>query len=185
MVVGGSAGGIPALITLLQALPAGFPLPILVVQHLSRCIPSRLPEVLHWQTGRAVKWAEDGEPMQAGMVYVGPVDRHLLVGPDQRLVLSSAPPVEWWRPAVDALFQSAADVYGERVAAVVLSGIMWDGTRGIAAIASRGGITIVQDEATSGHFDMPASAIDLGRADLVMNPGKIAEALEVLAGSPC
>ncbi|HEY8614419.1 MAG TPA: chemotaxis protein CheB, partial [Roseomonas sp.] len=178
VVVGGSAGGIPALISLLKALPTDFPLPILVVQHLSRKVPSRLPEVLQWHTRWAVKWAEDGEPIRPGMVYVGPADRHLLVEPDQRLVLSSAPPVGWWRPAVDALFQSAAEVYGERVAAVVLSGAMWDGAKGMAAVASQGGITIVQDEATCGHFDMPACALDLGRADLIMSPGKIAEVLQ-------
>lgn len=86
---------------------------------------------------------------------------------------------------MDVLFQSAADVYAERVAAVVLSGVMWDGTKGIAAVGSRGGITIVQDEATSDHFDMPASALDFGRADLIMNPGKIARTLQALAGAPC
>ena len=185
VVVGGSAGGIPALISLLQALPADFPLPVLAVQHLPRQFPSKLPEVLQWHTKRAVKWAEDGEPIQAGMVYIGPADRHLLVGPDQQLILSSAPRVGWWRPAVDVLFESAAEIYGERVAAVVLSGAMWDGARGIAAVASRGGITIAQDEATSDHFDMPASAIDLGRADLIMNPARIASALQTLAALPC
>lgn len=181
VVVGGSAGGIQALISLLNALPADFPLPILVVQHLSRETPSRLPEILQWRTKWVAKWAEDGEPIRRGVVYVGPADRHLLLGPDRRLALSSTPPFRWWRPAVDALFQSAAEIYGERVVAVVLSGAMWDGARGISAIASRGGITIVQDEATSEHFDMPASAIDLGRADLVMSPIKIAAALQTLA----
>lgn len=184
VVVGGSAGGIPALISLLQALPTDFPLPVLAVQHMPRQFPSKLPEVLQWHTKRPVKWAEDGEAIQAGMVYIGPADRHLLVGPDHRMVLSSAPKVGWWRPAVDALFESAAEVYGERVAAVVLSGAMWDGAKGIAAVASRGGITIAQDEETSDHFDMPASAIDLGRADLIMSPTKMAKALQALS-KPC
>ena len=148
---------------------------------MSRQFPSRLPAVLQWHAKRPVKWAEDGEAIQAGMVYVGPADRHLLVGPDRRLVLSSAAKIGWWRPAVDALFESAAEVYGERVAAVVLSGAMWDGTKGIVAVARCGGITIAQDEATSGFFDMPASAIDLGRADLIMSPTKMANALQALS----
>ena len=97
------------------------------------------------------------------------------------MILSSAPRVGWWRPAVDVLFESAAEIYGERVAAIVLSGAMWDGAKGTAAVASRGGVTIAQDEATSDYFDMPASAIDLGRADLIMNPARIASALESLA----
>jgi len=184
VVVGGSAGGIPALISLLQALPTNFPLPILAVQHMPRQFPSKLPKVLQWHTKRPVKWAEDGEAIKAGMVYIGPADRHLLVGPNRRLVLSSAPKVGWWRPAVDVLFQSAAEIYGARVAAVVLSGAMWDGAKGIAAIASQGGITIAQDEETSDHFDMPASAIDLGRADLIMSPTKMAKALQALS-KPC
>ncbi len=183
VVVGGSAGGIEALISLLRALPANFPLPILVVQHLSKDVPSKLPGILQRHTRQTVKWAEDGEPIAGGVVYVGPADRHLLVGADHRLVLSSAARAGWWRPAVDILFQSAADIYGGRVAGVVLSGTMWDGASGIAAIARRGGITIAQDEATSGHFDMPANAIDLGRADLILSPGKIAEALQVAAGA--
>ena len=85
---------------------------------------------------------------------------------------------------MDVLFQSAAEVYGAGVAAVVLSGAMWDGAKGIAAIAARGGITIAQDEASSGYFDMPASAIDLGRADLIMSPTKMATALQALF-EPC
>lgn len=180
VVIGGSAGGIPALISLLSALPAAFPLPVLVVQHLSTRMPSMLPKVLGWRTDLRVKWAEDGERMRPGTVHIAPADRHLLARPGHRLALSSAPRVGWWRPAVDALFDSAAEVYGARVAAVVLSGAMWDGAKGIAAVARRGGITIVQDEATSGHFDMPAAALDLGRADLFMSPQKIAAALQVL-----
>jgi two-component system, chemotaxis family, protein-glutamate methylesterase/glutaminase len=184
VVIGGSAGGIPALITLLAALPADFPFPILVVQHLSAKVPSRLPEVLGQRTDLTVKWAEDGERMRPGTVHVAPRDQHLLAKPDRLLALSSADRVGWWRPAVDTLFDSAAGAYGERVVAIVLSGAMWDGARGIASVAKRGGITIVQDEATSGHFDMPAAALDLGRADMTMSPQKIAATLRLLAEAP-
>lgn len=97
-------------------------------------------------------------------------------------MLSSAERAGWWRPAVDVLFRSAADVFGERTIAVVLSGAMWDGAKGIGAVAETGGITIAQNEASSGHFDRPAAALDLGRADLAMEPAKIARALQVLAG---
>lgn len=179
--IGGSAGGISALIGVLSSLPATFPLPILVVQHLSATLPSRLPEVLGWRTPLRVKWAEHGEALAPGTVYVAPPDRHLLVGAGHRVALSSAERVGRWRPSVDALFRSAAQVCGERAIAVVLSGVMWDGAAGIAAVAERGGITVTQDEATSDHFDMPAAALDLGRADVVMPPRKIAQALQVLA----
>lgn len=179
--IGGSAGGIQALIAVLSSLPASFPLPILVVQHLSATLPSRLPEVLGWRTSLRAKWAQDGEPLAPGTVYVAPPDRHLLVGTGRRVALSSAERAGRWRPSVDALFHSAAEVCGARAIAVVLSGVMWDGAAGVAAVAERGGITIAQDEATCDHFDMPAAALDLGRADVVLPPRKIAQALQVLA----
>ena len=184
VVIGGSAGGIPALCSLLSALPGDFPFPILVVQHLSAKLPSSLPAVLGRHTNLNVKWAENGERPRPDTVYVAPPDRHLLVRPGPRLALSSAECVGWWRPAVDALFDSAAQIYGARVVGIVLSGVMWDGAKGTASIAKQGGITIAQSEATSDHFDMPAAALDLGKADLAMSPWKIAEALQVLADIP-
>ena len=181
--IGGSAGGIQALITLLSALPAEFPLPILVVQHLppNPLLPSMLPDILGKRTALSVKWAQDGEAMVPGTVYVAPPDRHLLVAPLRRLALSSAARIGRWRPAVDALFQSAAEVFGEGAIAIVLSGMLWDGAKGISAVGRCGGITIAQDERTSGYFEMPSAALDLGRADLVMSPRRIAQALEILA----
>jgi len=181
VVIGASAGGIQALTDLLSRLPAAFAFPILLVQHLSAKLPSRLPEVLGYKTALRVKWAEDDEAMKPGTVYVAPPDRHLVVRPDHRIGLSSAARVGWWRPAVDILFQSSAEVCGERTIAIVLSGAMWDGAKGVAAVAKAGGITIVQDEASAGHFDMPAAALDIGRADVMMSPQKIAQALQVLA----
>lgn len=181
VVIGGSAGAIPALMTLLAALPAHFPLPILVVQHIPRDIPSSLPAVLGWRTRLRVKWAEDGEPTVPGTVHIAPPDRHLILLPHARLGLSFAARIGHWRPAVDALFLSAADVCGDSTVAVVLSGAMWDGAAGMAAIARKGGITIVQDEASSRFSEMPAAALDLGRADVFLTPLRIAGALRVLA----
>jgi two-component system, chemotaxis family, protein-glutamate methylesterase/glutaminase len=181
VVIGASAGGVSALIDVLEKLPSSFCLPILVVQHLASGKVSQLPAVLGWKTGLKVKWAEDGETTEGGTVYVAPPDVHLLLGPDGRLVLSSADRVDFWRPAIDALFESAADTYGAGVAAVILSGMMWDGAKGIAAVAKGGGVTIVQDEASSRHFEMPTAALDLGHADLMMSPARIAQALGVLA----
>lgn len=183
--IGGSAGGIPALLILLALLPPGFPLPILVVQHLPTALPSRLPAVLGRSTALSVKWAEHAERLRPHTVYIAPPDRHLLVGPDERVVLSSARRGSGlWRPGVDLLFESAAEVWGEALVAIVLSGMMWDGAKGIAVVARRGGITIVQDEASASHFEMPSAALDLGRADIVMSPRRIAEVLRVLTEAP-
>jgi two-component system chemotaxis response regulator CheB len=168
--------------SLLAALPADFALPILVVQHLASkpILSSRLPAVLGWRTSLPVKWAVHGEALTPGTVYVAPPDQHLLVSPLRRIALSSDPKIGPWRPAVDALFASAADVYGAGVAAVILSGMMWDGAKGIAAVAKAGGITIAQDEHSCGHFEMPAAALDIGHADMVMSPRDIARALQLL-----
>lgn len=180
VVIGGSAGGIPALTTLLSALPADFAVPILVVQHLAPKLPSQLPAVLGCRTALTVKWAENGELLRPGRVYVAPPDRHLAVARNRRVVLSSAEKVGWWRPAADVLFKSAAEAFGERVIAVVLSGAMWDGAKGIRAVGAAGGVTIAQAEKGCGYFEMPAAALDLGRADLALSPRRIAAALQVL-----
>ena len=183
VVIGGSAGGITALIDVLGALPEDFALPVLVVQHLSakRALSSQLPAILGWRTRLRVTWAEHGERLAPGTVYVAPADQHLTVAPGERIALSAAPPVGPWRPAVNTLFHSAAQVYGERAVAIVLSGMMWDGAAGIADVARAGGLTIAQDEPSSRYFDMPAAAIDVGRADLVMSPREIAETLRLIA----
>ena len=181
IVIGASAGGIPALIAIAAALPQDFPIPILVVQHLSARAPSMLPMILGWRTRLAVQWAADGEELEPSHIYVAPPNRHLLIGPGGRLALSDGERIGWWRPAVDALFRSVAAYHREKAIGVVLSGAMWDGAAGMAAIATAGGITIAQDEASAGHFDMPAAACDFGHADLVMSPVQIASALRVLA----
>jgi two-component system chemotaxis response regulator CheB len=179
--IGGSAGGITALGAMLGALPASFPLPILVVQHLSATLPSLLPEVLGYRTPLRCKWAAQGDRLTGGTVYVGPPDRHLLVGRGRRVRLSIGPKEDWWRPAVNRLFESAAEICGGRVIAVVMSGMMWDGARGMAAVHDAGGFTIAQDAPSSRYFEMPSSAIDLAAPDAILPPAEIARTLLVLA----
>lgn len=181
--IGCSAGGIRALHQLLGELPANFKLPILLSAHLSKTLPSRLPEVLGFKTSLRVKWAEDGETMRGGMVYVAPRNLHLTIRSCGRITLDSSAPMRWWRPAVDRLLTSAAEAFGARAIGIILSGAMWDGAQGIAAIASAGGLTMTQDTSAD-HFEMPAAAIDLGGADIVLSPAKIAEALLALTGAP-
>jgi two-component system chemotaxis response regulator CheB len=175
--IGASAGGIRALREILAHLPADFPLPILLVLHISRTHTSQLAEVLGQHSRLRVKWAQSGEKAVPGTLYVAPMDRHLLLGPDGRLTLSASAPVAWWRPAVDRLFESVAASLGPRAIGVILSGALWDGMKGLAAIRDAGGLTLAQDEISSDHFDMPAAAIDMSGADIVLPPAKIAEAL--------
>jgi two-component system chemotaxis response regulator CheB len=159
VVIGASAGGVAALHTLLSTLPPHFPFPILVVLHLSATRESELVAVLASRSQLPVKWGEDGEIMRPGMVYVSRPDRHLIVRSITHIGVTRDEKVSWWRPAVDALFLSAAEVFQERTIAVVLSGMMWDGAAGIAAVVRAGGITIAQDEKSAGFFDMPAAAL--------------------------
>lgn len=177
--MGGSAGGIRAAVEILSRLPADFPVPILFVLHLSAVMPSRLAEVLAFKTKLRVKWAQWGEKAQPGTVHVAPPDRHLLLQPNGRLALCDSDRVNYWRPAVDRLFESVAIAAGAGSIGVVLSGSLFDGMRGIAAIRDAGGLTIAQSELSSDHFEMPCAAIDQSRADIVLSPAKIAEALIV------
>jgi two-component system, chemotaxis family, protein-glutamate methylesterase/glutaminase len=179
--IGASAGGVRAVGDVLAALPADFPLPILLVLHLSRTMPSHLVEVLRFRTALGISWARPGEKALPGKVHVAPRNRHLLLQANGRLALCDAAPVDWWRPAVDRLFESAAASLGPRAIGVVLSGALYDGMRGTAAIRRAGGLAIAQCEKGCDHFDMPAAAIDWGGADIILPPAKIAEALIVAA----
>jgi two-component system chemotaxis response regulator CheB len=179
--IAASAGGFKALVELLCALREDFPVPLLIVQHLSRHAASRLPFLLGLRTGRSVKWAEAGETIAPGVVYIAPASQHLTIAPNGQLQLTSSAHVNHCRPAADPLFESVAQTFGTRAISIVLSGMMSDGARGTDMIRRHGGLTFAQDEGTSEFFDMPGAAIDLGRADIVLPPRKIAEALNVLA----
>ncbi|HKV08992.1 MAG TPA: chemotaxis protein CheB [Thermoanaerobaculia bacterium] len=177
-----SAGGLEAFSAILSALPAGFPVPILLLQHMNLERPSVLPDLLSRITRLTVKAAQPGDRLAPGHVYAAPPGRHLLVRPDGALALSDAPMVNCVRPAADLLFESLASVYGRRAVAVVLSGRGCDGARGIEAIRRQGGMTIAQSEKTCKAPDMPAAAIETGCVEMVLPLGKIAPVLEMLAG---
>jgi two-component system chemotaxis response regulator CheB len=179
--IGGSAGGIEALIHILGRLPSAFKIPILVVQHLPRGGESNLALLLGRWTSLAVKWAEHGEHPRGGTVYVAPINHHLTVTAEQKLHLCClSERVNYFRPAVDPLFYSIARVFGERAIAIVLSGMLDDGSRGTAEVRRCGGVTMAQNEATSHFFDMPCAAMDHGGSELRLSPLKIAEALRAV-----
>ncbi|CAM5522372.1 Protein-glutamate methylesterase/protein-glutamine glutaminase [Streptomyces alboniger] len=162
--VASSAGGIRGLTTLLGALGADFPVPVLVVQHLDPRHRTVLDEVLERRTALPVRLARDGDSPLPGTVYVAPPDRHLLVGPDGGLQLTSTEPVHFVRPSADRLFESAAGVHGSRVLACVLTGTGVDGARGAAAVRAGGGTVIAQDPLTAEFPGMPQAAVDTGQS---------------------
>lgn len=159
VVIGGSAGALEPLFEILAALPSGGTPPVAIVLHLPRKGPSRLVETLAARSTCPVREAEDKAPLEPGVVYVAPVDYHLLVDDGPSFALSLEDPVEFSRPSIDVLFESAADVLGPRVAGVLLSGANADGARGLGAIARAGGATLVQAPTHASSPAMPKAAL--------------------------
>jgi len=180
--IGASAGGPGALATLLGSLPADFPLPILVVQHLSSDFVPGLTEWLDRVCNLNVRLAIAGEIPMAGTVYVAPGNRHLRFGADRRLVLDSM--VGGYRhcPAVDALFESMATMYRSQSLGIILTGMGDDGAAGLGLIRDNGGHTIAQDEPSSVVFGMPAAAIARGAAEVILPLSEIGIALQHMVG---
>ena len=158
IVIGASAGGVQALSHILPALPPGFPTPVLVVIHVPPSKDNALVELFARKCQLEVKEAEDKEPLRAGTVYFAPPDYHLLVETEDALALSSDEPVNHSRPAIDVLFETAADAFGSALTGIVLTGANHDGAQGLKAIGQAGGVAIVQDPATAEAATMPVAA---------------------------
>lgn len=159
VVIGASAGGMKALKTVLSGLPAYFPLPVAIVQHMASTPDSYMVEYLGNHCALAVKEADDKEELKAGTVYLAASDYHLQVEPDKTLSLSVDPPVNFSCPSIDVLFDSAARCFGNKLIGIVLTGASADGAAGLKKIRVAGGLTIVQDPASAESPFMPQSAI--------------------------
>ena len=149
VVIGASAGGVEALMQLLPALPPTFAAAVFVVLHLPRERPSLLTDIFAPRCALAVREAEDKEPVVPGTIYFAPPDYHLLVDEGPVVALSADEPVNFSRPSIDVLFESAADAYGPRLLGILLTGASQDGGVGLETIHRQGGLTIVQDPATA------------------------------------
>ena len=183
VVVASSAGGVQALTQLASELPAGFGLPVVVVQHVDPRHRSLLVEILGRRSALRVEHAEEGTRLTPGTIFVAPPGSHVLVNPDRTLSLSKAELVHFVRPSADLLFESAAASFTDRVIAVVLTGSGEDGASGVRAVKTMGGTVLCQDEESSEFFGMPGAAIATGSVDFVLPLGEIAAALVSLARS--
>jgi len=183
VVIGASAGGLVALAKILADLPASFPVALALVLHLRADRPSVLTDVLARYTPLSVRWAEDRGHLSAGELLVAPPDRHLVVREGGVVSLDASPPVNFSRPSVNALFTSAASVFGARTLAVILTGNGHDGAEGTLSVHRAGGVVIAQDQASSEFFSMPAAAIELGGVTSVLPLESIAPALRRLVMS--
>lgn len=159
VVIGASAGAIQALSVLLPALPADYPLPVLVVVHVPADRSNILAPLFQPKCRMAVREAEDKEPALPGVIYFAPPDYHLQVETEGTLSLSTDVPVLHSRPSIDVLFESAADAYGDALIGVVLTGANADGAAGLRAVAAAGGVALVEDPASAYADAMPLAAI--------------------------
>lgn len=182
VVVGSSWGGLKALTTVLGGLPASFPVPVVVAQHQSPDSQGgALVDLIDMHCPLHVVWAEDKDPLEPGKVFVGPPDYHVLTEGDS-LSLSIDEPVQFSRPSIDVLFESAADNFGERTIGVILTGANRDGVAGLARIWMLGGLTLVQHPATAERGAMPEAAISAGVAMRVLPLVSIAPVLTQACG---
>jgi two-component system chemotaxis response regulator CheB len=179
--IAASTGGPAALHRILSELPADFPLPILVVQHIALGFASGLATWLGSVTPLKVKVAEDGEPLRPGTVYIAPDDRHLGVEVDGRARVSNAAPVGGFRPSGTSLFRAVARVYGAGCVAAILTGMGQDGLEGLRELHRAGGWVLAQDEATSVVYGMPGVAVAAGLAHEVLPLEAVAARLKELA----
>jgi two-component system chemotaxis response regulator CheB len=175
--IGASAGGVQALSEVLPGLPAGSMLSVFVVVHLPRDRPSLLVDVFAPKCALQVREAQDKEPVAPGTVYFAPANYHLLLDQGAQLALSADDLVHHSRPSIDVLFESAAEVYRERLLGIILTGANEDGAVGLAAVHDAGGVTVVQEPQTAQSSVMILSALELRAPDLVLPLGRIAELL--------
>lgn len=177
LAIGTSTGGPNALVELFAALPADFPVPILVVQHMPPTFTQLLAERLARNSAIPTAEAQAGLPLERGRAWVAPGDYHLSVERDGgrvRTRLSQDPPENACRPAFDPLLRSVARCYGRHCLAVVLTGMGQDGLRGCETVRAAGGQVLAQDEATSVVWGMPGAVVKAGLADAVLPLGRIA-----------
>jgi two-component system chemotaxis response regulator CheB len=183
IVVGASAGGVETLSKLFEELLPSIPAAFFVTLHLSPFSKSTLPEILSRASVLRAEHPHDGTQVRTGRIYVAPPDYHLMLD-DSVIRLGHGPKENRHRPAIDALFRSAARAYGPRVAAVLLSGTLDDGVVGLKEIKRNGGLIIVQDPQEALYPDMPLNALSAMSVDHVLKVREIANKLEQLANSP-
>jgi two-component system chemotaxis response regulator CheB len=187
LLIGSSTGGPQALTALIEKLPAAVDrAPVLITQHMPPTFTTVMAEHLSRVGGRGAHEAEDGEPVLAGGIYVAPGGRHMRVVRDDdavRIAIGDDEPIHFCKPAVDALFSSAAEVWGSASLALVLTGMGTDGTRGATDLVAAGGSVIAQDETTSVVWGMPRSVAQAGLCSAVLPLDQIAQkVLRLLSG---
>jgi two-component system, chemotaxis family, protein-glutamate methylesterase/glutaminase len=185
VVIGASAGGVQALLTLLSDLPASFRLPMVAVLHLPDDRDSELAEIFQHRLAITVREAADKESIAPATLYFAGSGYHLSVEMDRSFSLSCEAPVHYARPSIDVLMESAADAYGAGLAGILLTGANFDGAAGLAKIRQRGGLTVVQDPVEAQVRTMPEAAIRKRQPNLILTLDGIRRLLLQLDNPSC
>ncbi|HWB25599.1 MAG TPA: chemotaxis protein CheB [Chitinophagaceae bacterium] len=179
--IGGSAGSLTVVLNLLQNLSPNFIIPIVIILHRLKNIPSEMDKIVSITRGDLkLKEPDDKEPILAGYIYIAPANYHLLVEADGTFSLDYSEPVQYSRPSIDVSFESIAHIYGPNATAVLLSGANNDGTAGITEIIAKGGTALVQNPELSEYPVMPAAAIRKNPTALICSPDEISKYIEKL-----
>ena len=168
IVIGVSSGGMNAMKVMFSLLPKEFNTPIIIVQHISSQSENLWIRLLNEKSNLFIKEADEKESIEHGKVYIAPPNYHLLIERDKTFSLTIDERVNYARPSIDVLFESAAEAYKNKLIGVILTGSNNDGTNGLKRIKEYGGLTIVQDPATAESSYMPASAIAVVQMDYIL-----------------
>jgi len=178
IVIGVSSGGMTALKFIFSTLPAGFSIPIIIVQHVSPRSDNEWIKLLNEKSNLTIKEADEKEKIEPGNVYIAPSNYHLLVEKDKTFSLTIDERVNYARPSIDVLFETAAEAYKNKLIGVILTGSNNDGAIGIKRIKECGGLVIIQDPETAESSYMPASAIATIEPDYILSLEKIIELIK-------
>ena len=178
LVVGASAGATRALTELLPSVPQGARIPVVIVVHLPPNRPSLFPELFGPRCAVPVREPEDKQPVGAGTIWFAPSNYHLLVEANRTFSFSLDEPVNFSRPSIDVLFESAAEAFGNKLCAIVLTGANEDGALGASAIRRRGGLVVVQAPETAQAKQMPSAAVSRANPQIIASLPEIAEIIQ-------
>ena len=179
--IASSTGGPQALAQILPTLPANFPCPVVIAQHISDGFAGGMADWLGTLCRLPVQLVAEGDLLRPGVVYISPSERHFCITPSHRATLLERAPLDVYRPSCDHLLSSVADVFGRQAIGIILTGMGSDGAKGIARIREKGGITLAQDEASSVIFGMNRVAIEGGGVQRVLSTEAIAAQMQRLA----
>nr|WP_068889780.1 chemotaxis protein CheB [Pedobacter panaciterrae] len=179
-IIGGSAGSLDVLLKVLPLINAAIKFPIVIVIHRKHGTDSLLPELLSSRTQLNVKEVEEKEALVAGTIYIAPSDYHLLIEQDRTFSLDYSEKINYSRPAIDATFQTAAEVYKDKLVCILLSGSNSDGVNGLKSVKLWGGVALIQDPTTAQVAYMPAQAQANVKIDDALSIEAIAEFINLL-----